>query len=297
MTIINELDLDNLVLHAGGHTAGSDEMCIEEAAALAAGEDWSASPKCVSPVIAMFLLRCNDAWDHDARQTLKQWIYPQLGTNKGKQVDIELAWMAADWCVRTQTPALLRLAGMHDEADALASMQPLNPETVPSIKPVLTSIRDDARKRRTANYATFRERFRERFVEAFKAKTADADADVAAAVAVAVAAAAAADAAADADADAAADAAVAAAVAAAAAVDAAMDVAADVAAAAAVAADADADKPYADAWWNVRGAACAAARKAAREFVAERLKPDMAELQDSAHDLVRRMIEHAKAAA
>ena len=39
------LDLEALVLKAGAHPAGSQEMCVMEAVALIAGEPWSDSPQ------------------------------------------------------------------------------------------------------------------------------------------------------------------------------------------------------------------------------------------------------------
>ena len=255
------IDLDSLTLLAGAHDSWEQGACIMEAAAYIAGEPFTDHPECVSPVIGAFLRNWNDALPDDDRQQLKRYVTEVIGTNAGPDVDVELSWMALDWLVRVQTPAWLRLAGLVDQADLLAGMAEVTPETCPSIQPALTAVRQDA--------------------DAAWAAAGDA--------ARAAAGAAAGDAAWAAAGDAAWAAARAAAGAAAraAAGDAAWDAAWDAAGAAARDAAGDADRDAA------RDAAWAAAGDAARAA----LRPTVTDLQPKAHDLVARMIAHAKAAA
>lgn len=65
MTIINELDLEQLTLARGSHDPGGAAMCVMEASAFIAGEEWSDHPECVSPVIGAFLRTWNDQLDDD----------------------------------------------------------------------------------------------------------------------------------------------------------------------------------------------------------------------------------------
>lgn len=163
---IDLLDLDNLTLAQGAHDApwcyddpedcdgeqppanwtptGPIDACVMETTAFIAGEPWSDHPSCVSPVIAAFLRSWNDALDDDGRQQLKRWIVPVIGTNTGPADDDTRAWIACDWLVRTQTPAWLRLAGLTEQADLLAGMPELRPDTVPTIRPALEAAHKDA---------------------------------------------------------------------------------------------------------------------------------------------------------
>ena len=59
----------NLPLKSGGHKNFKDGMCVMEAVAFVAGEPWSDSPECASPVIAAFLRQYNDRLPNDAVRT------------------------------------------------------------------------------------------------------------------------------------------------------------------------------------------------------------------------------------
>src|SRR5690606_11434490 len=101
---VNTLDLGTLTLAAGCHGPG-DEMCVMEAVAFIAGEEWSDRPECASPVIGAFMRAWNDALDDDDRQDLKRYILRLVGS-KGTAEQEELrGWMAFDWLVRVHTPA------------------------------------------------------------------------------------------------------------------------------------------------------------------------------------------------
>lgn len=138
------LDLDTLVLDANSHDPGSDRMCVMEAVAMLAGEQWSDHPQCASPVIGAFLRSWNDSLPDDDRQQLKQYIPRLLNSRGTHDQETERSWLATDWLVRVQAPAWLRLAGLTEQADLLASMQPVNPTTCPTILPALKAVRTDA---------------------------------------------------------------------------------------------------------------------------------------------------------
>ena len=74
------LDLDTLVLRSGTHTSSSDGVSLMEAVSALAGEPWSNSPSCTSPVIAAYARSLNDWLPDGARQRLKAYIPRLVGT-------------------------------------------------------------------------------------------------------------------------------------------------------------------------------------------------------------------------
>lgn len=134
MTIIPER-LTPITYKAGSHLADGADMCVMEAVAYIAGEPWSDHPECVCPVIAAFMRTWND-WlptDDDRARLFGDVTDPTslvrlvVGTRSTLAVRDRRAFMAADWTVRTFTPAWLRLAGLNGYAagdaarDALAA--------------------------------------------------------------------------------------------------------------------------------------------------------------------------------
>ncbi|MGH2374715.1 MAG: hypothetical protein ACRDIC_14770, partial [bacterium] len=98
-------------LLAGGHSPDS-QMCVMEAVAYVAGEEWTDSPKCASQVIAQFLRSWNDALSDEDRQRLKPYIPKVIGTAASTEAEERRAWIVTDWLSRTLAPAFLRLAGL-----------------------------------------------------------------------------------------------------------------------------------------------------------------------------------------
>ena len=238
-------------LKSGGHRGITDGACVMEAVAYVAGEIWSDHPACACPVITEFLVSWNDALPDDERTELLKPLIPLVvGTRGSKALEARRANMAADWFIRVQTPAWLRLAGLTKQAETLEAFPEITDfAKVPSLMPTLQAIRKDS------------------------AAAGVAAGDVAGDVAGDAAGAAAWAAAGDAARDVARDAAWAAALAAARVVagDVAGDVACDVAG---------------DVAWD---AARAAARVVARAAARDALKPTTTALQASAVDLVKRM--------
>ena len=142
-TVIEErlAKLDEIELLKGAHDPpnGDFSACVMEATAWIAGETWSDSPECVSPVIAAFLRRWNDDLDDEGRQMLKPYAVKVIGTRDDH--DEERAWMAADWLVRVHTPAWLELAGIKDTSAALRALPPLTAETAKAAQPAIEEAR------------------------------------------------------------------------------------------------------------------------------------------------------------
>ena len=138
-------DLETLHLEKGAHAKASHQMCVMEAVAYMAGEKWSDSPECASPVIAAFLRSYNDSVDDETRQSLKQYIPRLIGTRGSAALEEKRSLIAADWLVRVHASAWLRLAGLTAEADTLSSLPEITSlASVPSIKPVIGVSRKNA---------------------------------------------------------------------------------------------------------------------------------------------------------
>lgn len=116
------LDIESLTLTKGSHEGPDEGYCLMEAVAFIAGEPWSGSPKCASPVISFFLRSYNDSVNDEARQSLKQYIPRLIGTSGSYVLEQRRSLIAADWLVRVHTPPWLRLAKLVDHADAFASL-------------------------------------------------------------------------------------------------------------------------------------------------------------------------------
>ena len=115
------IDLDTITLTPGAHSSRADGVCIMEAAAWLAGEKHSDHPQCVSPVLAGFGRRLNDALPDDRRQYLKSFL-PRLLNTAGDGRDETRGYMALDWLIRMYTPVWLDLAGLTAEASALRDL-------------------------------------------------------------------------------------------------------------------------------------------------------------------------------
>jgi hypothetical protein len=135
-------------LKSGSHKPNDGKnACVMELVSWVAGEPWSDHPQCTCPVITAFMVAWNDGLPNDAeRSRLLLPLIPKLiGTRGDKELEARRATMAADWFVRVQTPAWLRLAGLNTEADALASFPEITSfEKTPSIMAPLNAARSAA---------------------------------------------------------------------------------------------------------------------------------------------------------
>ena len=145
-TLIQERFAKVTTLYHGAHTPDG-MMCAMEAVAFVAGEPWSDSPKCACPVIGAFMRAFNDGLPNDESRTrlLLPLVQKLVGTKRNKRVENKRSMMAADWLVRVHTPAWLRLAGLTEQADALANLPEITSmKQVPSIRPAIEAARKDA---------------------------------------------------------------------------------------------------------------------------------------------------------
>jgi hypothetical protein len=127
--------LKTLSLKSGAHSPDST-FCVMEAVAFVAGEEWSDRPQCACPVIGAFLRSWNDGLPSDAeRDRLLKDLIPQLVGTRNKDVERKRSLMAADWLIRTHTPAWLRLAGLVAQAERLEALPEITDmKQYPSLK-------------------------------------------------------------------------------------------------------------------------------------------------------------------
>ena len=94
-------------LYRGSHSPDG-HMCLMEAVAYVAGEDWTDSPECTSPVLAAYGRVLNDEMNDDERQRLIPYITRLIGTRASLEVDLRRAFVLADAAVRVLVPMALR---------------------------------------------------------------------------------------------------------------------------------------------------------------------------------------------
>lgn len=127
MTIIEDRLIDFKLYHGSHAPNDSQQWCLLEAVAWVAGEPWSDHPECVDPVLASFGRSWNDGLDDETRTRLLAPFIPRLvGTRSTAELQDRRSFMAADWVVRTYTPAWLKVAGLHVEAASLESLAELD---------------------------------------------------------------------------------------------------------------------------------------------------------------------------
>ena len=132
-------------LYSGSHNPNG-KMCAMEAVAYVAGEPWSDHPECACPVIGAFMRAWNDALSDADRDRLLLPLIPRLvGTKGSKKLEARRATMSADWYVRVQVPAWLRLAGLTEHANKLAAFPEITSfAKTPSILAALQSAQKDS---------------------------------------------------------------------------------------------------------------------------------------------------------
>ena len=139
------LNPDTIVLARGAHSADSGQACVMELACCLAGEEWSDSPKCVSPLIAVFLRNWNDNMSDEDRQQLKALVPVVMNTATGEADDMRRSWMATDWLIRVHVPAWLEMAGLKARADGLCRLAEItDPASLGAAMGELTPARAEA---------------------------------------------------------------------------------------------------------------------------------------------------------
>ena len=138
------LDLETLVLRSGTHRSAADGVSLMEAVSAVAGELWSNSPGCTSPVIAAYAAGLNDWLSDSERQGLKAYIPRLIGTAR-PGLELERAFACADVAVRVFTRLALAAAGLGLEAAKLGALTPVDLESAESARVTASAAESAAR--------------------------------------------------------------------------------------------------------------------------------------------------------
>jgi hypothetical protein len=115
---------DEYQLAFGTHARPEDGRCAMEWVSYLAGETHSDQPACVSPVLRAFCIALNDSMEDGPRQRLRPYLARTIGTADDGW-DEARSWLAMDWLVRSYTPAWLSLARLDAAARRLHSLPPV----------------------------------------------------------------------------------------------------------------------------------------------------------------------------
>jgi hypothetical protein len=127
------LDLETLVLRSGVHRSPPDGVSLMEAVSAVAGELWSNSPSCTSPVISVYAQSLADWLPDIERQTLKPYIPRLVGTAR-PDLELARALICADVAVRVFARLALEAAGLGQEAKRLGALGPIDRESADSAR-------------------------------------------------------------------------------------------------------------------------------------------------------------------
>jgi hypothetical protein len=108
-------------LSYGTHGTPEEGRCAMEWVSHLAGEQHSAEPACVSPVLRAFCASLNDGLDDLPRQRLRLYLPRTIGTRQDG-LDERRAWAAMDWLIRVYTPTWLSVAGLTGASERLRSL-------------------------------------------------------------------------------------------------------------------------------------------------------------------------------
>lgn len=126
---LTEEQIAALKLDSGSHSDAKAGHCLLEVVSMFAGEDFGDEPACVDPVLAAFGRSWNDALPDDERQQLKRYILLLPGTAGSDALSQRRGWMAADWLIRSHTPAWLDMSpATAEHAARLRALAPITSE-------------------------------------------------------------------------------------------------------------------------------------------------------------------------
>ena len=108
--------IETLRLAKGAHDSFASGAGVMEAVAYVAGEPFSDHPQCASPVVGAFLRSWNDRLDDETRQRLKPYVLRLVGTAGSDNDERRRRDMLWEWVLGTLVPTWLETAGMHAEA-------------------------------------------------------------------------------------------------------------------------------------------------------------------------------------
>lgn len=121
-------DLGDIVLTRGDRPSGGAGLSIAEAVAAHAGEtlaDPRDHPRCSSPVLIGWMIAWADRLEDDDRQQLRRYVAPLATSRRTPERETTRVWLVLDWLTRTDAPIWLQALGLHADAAALESLRPV----------------------------------------------------------------------------------------------------------------------------------------------------------------------------
>src|SRR5579859_2765923 len=118
-------DWKTFTFGTGQHKTRKQGMCVMEAVAYIAGEKHSDHPKCACPILSTFLRIWNDTIKNDdrRRELLGQFVFRLPGTKASPEIEVRRSFMCLDWLVRVHTPAFLDLCpALSEHAESLRNL-------------------------------------------------------------------------------------------------------------------------------------------------------------------------------
>lgn len=111
-------DFGPFTLSESSHSSPAEGMCVMEMVSFLAGEEWSDTPQCSSPVVSLFCQVINDRMGQEFRDKLQAYVPRLIGTASPAH-DQERAEYLAWQAITVFAPAALRNTGFAERAAAL----------------------------------------------------------------------------------------------------------------------------------------------------------------------------------
>lgn len=141
----------------GSHSTPQQGACFNELASVLAGEPFSDSPACVSPLVRRLGMSLNDRLDDERRQLLRPFVLRSLGTADDGREE-ERRQMCNEWLLHQTLPRLLDAAGRKEAATRLREL-PAD-LAVKSVRKAIWQARDEAWEARRTAREELRDRIR-----------------------------------------------------------------------------------------------------------------------------------------
>lgn len=128
---MNIKDFGPFHLTPNNHPGPEEGMCVMEMVSFLAGEEWSDTPECASPLLSEFCMTLNDTQNQTFRDRLQTYVPCLIGTVSPEHEAERTEYLA--WAlVRKFLPAALREKGSDDYAGYLENFRGTLREAVPA---------------------------------------------------------------------------------------------------------------------------------------------------------------------
>ena len=119
--------IKDIPLSKGKHDPDST-FCVMEMVAYVAGEPWTDTPECASPVLTKYCQVINDSAPDEIRQKLKPYVLRLIGS-RDEAKEMRRMFLLTDRAVWVFVPLALEVAQLADEATKLRDLPPITDAT------------------------------------------------------------------------------------------------------------------------------------------------------------------------